>query len=69
MEYPKVQVSIWKRELGKESKGLLKVANDLSNLPSVNTCLKQKENQVYDIICQTLDKQVNIVVPNCRKNQ
>jgi hypothetical protein len=39
------------RELGYESIGLLKVANDLSNLPSVNTCPRHKENQVYDIIC------------------
>jgi hypothetical protein len=51
MEAPKGQDFIWKRELGKNPKGFLKVSNDLSNLPSVNTCPRHKENQVYDIIC------------------
>jgi hypothetical protein len=51
MECPKVKVYVWKRELGYESIGFLKVVNDLSNLPSVNTCPRLKENKVYDIIC------------------
>jgi hypothetical protein len=51
MDATKGQVSRWKGELGKESRGLLKVANDLTNLPSVNICPRHKENQAYDVIC------------------
>jgi hypothetical protein len=48
MESPKGQVSIWKRELGNESKGF-KVANALSNPPRVNTFPRHKENQVCNV--------------------
>jgi hypothetical protein len=50
MDARKGQVSRWKRELGNESRGLLKVPNALGDLPRENTCPRHKENQVYDAI-------------------
>ena len=65
MDAPKGKFSRWKMDLGNESRGSLKVFNDLSNLPSVNTCPRHKENQVYNEIYQ-FDKKFEIYIPNRR---
>jgi hypothetical protein len=40
--------------------------NELSDLPSVNTFMRHKENNAYNEICY-LDKKIKLVVPDCRK--
>ena len=63
MDAPKGQVSRWKRELGNEYLGFLKVSNDLSDLPRESTFPRHKHNQVYNAIYQ-MNKQVKLAVPN-----